>query len=131
MRNRKQIGALLLLCYSVLLLQHALAEDETKGMQSASQSGNRSGDREKKSDDSSTVPSAANVDFSQNFIDSPLLDILWCGSEKQTILILTDKGTVYKTKDLGKNWDKLREMFQKTAKKQAKEEENVLTIDFY
>ena len=39
--------------------------------------------------------------------------------------MLSYKGTVYSTKDLGKNWDKLRDTFQKTGKRQADEEENV------
>lgn len=124
MRNRR----ILLLCFSLLLLQHALAIDEDRSIASPSQSTAKAAyrllDSEKKSDN---LPDAnTSVEFGLSFIDSPLLDIIWCGSDKQTILVLSDKGTVYSTKDLGKTWNKLREIFQKTGKKTAKDEEDVM-----
>ena len=71
-------------------------------------------------------PSSSDVDVVSNFIDSELLDIMWCGDDAKNILVLTSKGTVYSTSDQGKTWSKLREIFKQTGKKEASDEENVI-----
>jgi hypothetical protein len=77
-------------------------------------------------DTGSDYPNSSNIDFSSILIDSELLDILWCGDDPNNILVLSAKGTVYQTNDQGKTWNKLRETFQKTGKKEASGEENVI-----
>ena len=75
-----------------------------------------------------TYPSAANVDVSSSFIDAELLDILWCGDDAKSVLVLTSKGTVYQTPDQGKTWNKLRETFQRTGKREISSEEDVMNL---
>ena len=76
---------------------------------------------------SKKTSSAGEVEVSYNGIDSPLLDILWCGNEKENILILTEKGSVYHTLDMGNTWNKLREDFQNVAKGTGLKIERVLS----
>ena len=108
MRSYTKAG-ILLICYALLLLQCVHAADD---------------------DSARKIPNAAKVEFSQSSIDAPLLDITWCGlGNSQTILILTDKGTVYRTTDEGQKWDKLKDDFHKTAKSTIKDEEQVHFFD--
>ena len=64
-----------------------------------------------KSADQSEIVSA---DLS--FIDSSLIDIVWCGSDKTSddkVLLLSSKGSVYRSDDKGSTWVKLAEVFHK------------------
>ena len=48
-----------------------------------------------------------NIDYSKFELDSPVSDMLWCGSQNDVILVLTDKGTVFRSRDRGSQWKKL------------------------
>ena len=59
-----------------------------------------------------------NVDkvvFEMFEIDSPLIDIMWCGNTNEVILVQTEKGTVYRSRDRGDSWKKLHSIMQKTG----------------
>ena len=47
------------------------------------------------------------VSFQVFEIDSPLLDIMWCGPTNDVILVQSDVGTVYRSRDRGDSWKKL------------------------
>lgn len=54
--------------------------------------------------DSSNGTAASNLsspDVSFNFLDSPLVDIVWCGEKKNVLFILTEKNSVYRSVDDG------------------------------
>ena len=55
------------------------------------------------------------VSFEMFEIDSPLLDIMWCGNTNEVILVQTEKGTVYRSRDRGDSWKKLHSIMQKTG----------------
>lgn len=58
---------------------------------------------------------ADKVSFELFEIDSPLLDIMWCGNTNEVILVQTEKGTVYRSRDRGDSWKKLHSIMQKTG----------------
>ena len=54
------------------------------------------------------------VEYKYNSLDSALTDIIWCGGDSkdvETMLILTDLGSVYRSSDKGLNWQKLTNVF--------------------
>lgn len=47
-------------------------------------------------------------------MDSQLLDVVWCGNNEgndSTLLVLTSKGTVYRSADRGEDWEKMTDVF--------------------
>ena len=48
-------------------------------------------------------------------IDSPLVDILWCGKGNDVIFVQTQFGTIYKSKDKGDSWKKLHSLMHQVA----------------
>jgi hypothetical protein len=54
------------------------------------------------------------IDVHYTLLDSPLLDIVWCGNNQgddYNVLILTNKGTVYRSTDRGNTWETLSQVF--------------------
>jgi len=47
------------------------------------------------------------VSFQIFEIDGPLLDIMWCGNTREVILVQSEKGTIYRSRDRGESWKKL------------------------
>ncbi len=41
------------------------------------------------------------IDFTQAQIEGLVRDIMWCGKENEAILVLTDKGILYRSRDKG------------------------------
>jgi hypothetical protein len=41
------------------------------------------------------------IDYNRYDLDAPVNDMLWCGSSNEVILVLTEKGTVYRSRDKG------------------------------
>jgi hypothetical protein len=57
-------------------------------------------------------------------LDSQLSDIVWCGNNKgngYNVLVLTIKGTVYRSSDRGNTWESMTTMMQRSAVKLAKD----------
>ena len=52
------------------------------------------------------------VSFNIFEIDNKLIDILWCGNTNEVILVQTDSGTIYRSRDKGDSWKKLRSMMK-------------------
>lgn len=74
-------------------------------------------------DEKDKAPQVEDVTFSSTEIDSVLLDIVWCGEHKEDVIVLTEKGTIYRSANSGMEWDSLRRVFAKTAKKIVADEE--------
>jgi len=55
------------------------------------------------------------VSFQIFEIDSPLLDIMWCGNTREVILVQSEKGTIYKSRDRGESWKKLHSIMHQTG----------------
>lgn len=55
------------------------------------------------------------VSFNIFEIDNKLIDILWCGNTNEVILVQTDSGTVYRSRDKGDSWKKLHSMMKQTG----------------
>ena len=59
--------------------------------------------------------SSDSVDYHKYEMDSPIRDILWCGKSNEAILILTLKGSLYRSRDRGSTWKQLINVFKKSA----------------
>jgi photosystem II stability/assembly factor-like uncharacterized protein len=66
------------------------------------------------------------IGYKMNHIDSPLVDIVWCGADSidDQVLVLTEKGSVYKSNDKGLTWHKKTEVFQQMAYMEIDEDES-------
>ena len=47
------------------------------------------------------------VDFNKFDLDSGVKDIMWCGSSNEMILVLSEKGNIYRSRDRGATWKKI------------------------
>jgi photosystem II stability/assembly factor-like uncharacterized protein len=54
-------------------------------------------------------------------IDSPLTDIMWCGSTNDVILVQSKEGTIYRSRDRGESWKKLHSIMTQTGMSVADE----------
>lgn len=48
-------------------------------------------------------------------IDSRLTDIMWCGNTNEVILVQTQQGTIYRSRDKGDSWKKLHSMMHQSG----------------
>ena len=55
------------------------------------------------------------VSFQIFEIDSPLLDIMWCGPTNEVILVQSEAGTIYRSRDRGESWKKLHSIMHQTG----------------
>ena len=55
------------------------------------------------------------VSFQIFEIDSPLIDIMWCGNTNEVILVQSEAGTVYRSRDRGDSWKKLHSIMHQTG----------------
>lgn len=69
-------------------------------------------------------PDEKNVTFQTTLIGSELADIVWCGANKESVLVVTEGGVVYYSNNGGLEWKKLKNIFQK-AGQQVSEEDDV------
>jgi len=70
------------------------------------------------------------VDVTLNKLDSPLVDIAWCGEKKNVIFFLTEKNTVYRSVDDGQTGHKMTEYLQKLGKQELKAN-NASAVKFF
>ena len=53
------------------------------------------------------------VDFQTFEMDGEIEAMNWCGSNDETILVKTSDGTVYRSRDRGSNWKRLKSLMNK------------------
>ena len=46
---------------------------------------------------------------------------MWCGQNNEAILVLTEKGTIYRSRDKGSSWKKLQNILNKSGMQVADE----------
>ena len=76
-------------------------------------------DKKKKEED------ANKPKISFNFLDAPLADISWCGTDKETMFLLTEKGSLYRTTDAGESWNLLNDHLIKEGLKEVESKKKV------
>ena len=72
----------------------------------------------------SLVYSAGTVEHRQYDLDAPPKDLVWCGVNRDTVLLLTEVNSLYKSEDKGFSWKKLNDIFTNTGKDQLEENDN-------
>lgn len=75
-----------------------------------------------------TGSAAANtdqVDFNKYELDSEVSDMMWCGKDNEATLVLTDKGSIYRSRDRGFTWKKLQSVMAKAGSDVADQEQEV------
>jgi hypothetical protein len=58
-------------------------------------------------------------------MDSLVRDIMWCGSNNDVILVLSEKGSVYRSRDRGYSWKKLQGLIGKVGQSVADQGQEV------
>ena len=71
-----------------------------------------------------SINSIGNVQSKLFEIDSDVNDVIWCGSNNQSILLLTELSSLYKSDDNGFSWKKLNDILLHTGKQELEENEN-------
>ena len=56
----------------------------------------------------SGAPNTNMIDYNKYEMDAPITDMMWCGTSNEVILVLTNVGTVYRSRDRGQAWKKLQ-----------------------
>mmetsp|Transcript_36631 Transcript_36631/g.48088 ORF Transcript_36631/g.48088 Transcript_36631/m.48088 type:complete len:134 (+) Transcript_36631:145-546(+) len=68
---------------------------------------------------------AAKVDFQTFDLDGQVHDLMWCGFNDETILMHTTDGTIYRSRDRGLSWKRLKNLLQKQANQVADEMQEI------
>ena len=55
------------------------------------------------------------VTFKSFELDASLEDIVWCGDHDESVLVLTDDGKLFKSRDQGYSWKKLTKHLTQSA----------------
>lgn len=94
-----RIRKLVSLCTSALLLSSALVQ------------GRMGTDRSSRDDRSSNMSAA--VDFQTFDLDGQVHDLMWCGYNDEVVLMHTNDGTIYRSRDRGMSWKRLKSLLHK------------------
>lgn len=73
-------------------------------------------------------PDADKVTFQTTLIGTELADIIWCGTSKESVLVVTEGGVVYYSNNGGLEWKKLKDIFQKAGEKVSEDEDVTIYI---
>ena len=84
----------------------------------------RMGNGSSSSGNSRSAMSAA-VDFQTFELDGEVKNLLWCGNNDEIILLHADDGTVYRSRDRGNSWKRLKALMQKYGTMVADEDQEV------
>lgn len=68
---------------------------------------------------------ASAVDFQTFDLDGQVHDLMWCGYNDEVVLMHTSEGTIYRSRDRGLSWKRLKGLLQKTAFGVADEDQEV------
>ena len=68
---------------------------------------------------------SASVDFQTFELDGEVKNLLWCGNNDEIILLHADDGTVYRSRDRGNSWKRLKALMQKYGNMVADEDQEV------
>jgi len=68
---------------------------------------------------------ASNVDFQTFDLDGQVHDLMWCGYNNEVVLMHTSEGSIYRSRDRGLTWKRLKALMQKSAYSVADEDQEV------
>ena len=68
---------------------------------------------------------SAQVDFQTFDIDGQVHDLMWCGAQDEVVLLHTAEGTIYRSRDRGLSWKRLRALLSQTGLGVADEDHEV------
>jgi hypothetical protein len=64
------------------------------------------------------------IDMQHFDLDSKPIDLLWCGAARDTVLVLTESNSLYRSDDKGFSWKKLNDLMLNTGKTELEENDN-------
>jgi hypothetical protein len=70
------------------------------------------------------VMSSGTIEHKQYDLDAPPKDLVWCGPNRESVLLLTETDSLYRSEDKGFTWKKLNDILITTGKEQLEESEN-------
>jgi photosystem II stability/assembly factor-like uncharacterized protein len=73
----------------------------------------------------SAAPNTNMIDYNKYELDAPINDMMWCGNSNEVILVLTDVGTVYRSRDRGATWKKLQNVMSQVGNEVKDQNQNV------
>jgi hypothetical protein len=68
--------------------------------------------------------SSGTIEHKQYDLDAPPKELIWCGPNRESVLLLTEADSLYKSEDKGFTWKKLNDILTTTGKEQLEENEN-------
>jgi len=68
---------------------------------------------------------ALSVDFQTFELDGSVHDMLWCGAGDEIILVQSSDGTVYRSRDRGLSWKRLKNLMAKQARDVADDSQDI------
>ena len=71
-----------------------------------------------------TIFTAGTIDTKKFDLDAAPKDLVWCGTSRETVLLLTENNSLYRSDDKGFNWRVLNGILTSTGKDQLDENEN-------
>ena len=67
---------------------------------------------------------STNIEFTKFEFDSIPIDLAWCGTQNEVIIILTSKHSIYRSIDKGMHWSLLNDIFKNTGMNELEETSN-------
>lgn len=71
-----------------------------------------------------SIMTEGNIEVKQFDLDGPPKDLVWSGNSRETVLLLTENNSLYRSDDKGFNWRLLNGILTTTGKDQLEENEN-------
>jgi hypothetical protein len=71
-----------------------------------------------------SILSAGTIDFKQYDIDANPKDLVWCGPARDTVIVVTELNSLYRSDDKGFTWKKLNDIMTNTGKQELDDNEN-------
>ena len=68
---------------------------------------------------------SSNVDFQMFDIEGQVHDVMWCGDNDEILLMHTDEGAVYRSRDKGASWKQIHNILGRHASEVVDEEQDV------
>lgn len=68
---------------------------------------------------------ASAVDFQTFDLDGQVHDLMWCGYNDEVVLMQTSEGTIYRSRDRGMSWKRLKQLLVKSAATVVDEDQEV------
>jgi photosystem II stability/assembly factor-like uncharacterized protein len=68
---------------------------------------------------------ADRVEFQTFELDGQITDMMWCGRDDETVLLQTGDGSIYRSRDRGSNWKRLKALMQKQGLQVADQNQDV------